>query len=80
MLCEAPTGGAFDRKTGNTVGNLTKILLKSQMPRDLPLRIKKNCESLVLQLSSFLTSLFLPHVYCCYDHISNIQDVRSIYS
>ena len=28
MLCEAPSGGAFDRKTGNIVGNLTKIFLK----------------------------------------------------
>ena len=28
--------GAFDRKTGNTVGNLTKLFLKSQMPRGLP--------------------------------------------
>ena len=28
-------GGAFDRKTGNIVGNLTKIFL-SQMPRGLP--------------------------------------------
>lgn len=27
-LCEVPTGGAFDGKTGNFVGNFTKILLK----------------------------------------------------
>ena len=35
MLCEAPTGGAFDHRTGNMVGNLTKIFLKSQIPRGL---------------------------------------------
>ena len=32
MLCEVPTCGAFDRKTGSIVGNLTKIFQKSQMP------------------------------------------------
>ena len=32
MRCESPTGGAFDRKTGNIMENLTKIFLKSQMP------------------------------------------------
>ena len=31
-LFGALTGGAFDRLTGNIVGNLTKIFQKSQMP------------------------------------------------
>ena len=31
-LFEALTGGAFDVKTGNIAGNLTKIFQKSQMP------------------------------------------------
>ena len=35
-LFEALTGGAFDVKTGNIAGNLTKIFHKSQMPGDLP--------------------------------------------
>ena len=35
-LFEAQTGGAFDRLTGNIVGNLTKIFQKSQMPGGLP--------------------------------------------
>ena len=35
-LFEALTGGAFDRLPGNIAGNLTKIFLKSQMPRGLP--------------------------------------------
>ena len=34
-LFEAP-GGAFDRGNDNIAGNLTKIFLKSQMPRGLP--------------------------------------------
>ena len=34
-LFEALTGGAFDRGNGNIAG-LTKIFLKSQMPRGLP--------------------------------------------
>ena len=33
---EALTGGAFDVKTGNIAGNLTKIFQKSQMPGGLP--------------------------------------------
>ena len=35
-LFEALTGGAFDVKTGNIAGNLTKIFQKSQMPGGLP--------------------------------------------
>ena len=35
-LFEAQMGGAFDRLTGNIVGNLTKIFQKSQMPGGLP--------------------------------------------
>ena len=35
-LFEAPTGGAFDRLTGNIAGNLTKIFQKSQMPGVCP--------------------------------------------
>ena len=35
-LFEALTGGAFDVKTGNIAGNLTKIIQKSQMPGGLP--------------------------------------------
>ena len=35
-LFEALTGGAFDVKTGNIAGNLTKICQKSQMPGGLP--------------------------------------------
>ena len=35
-LFEAPTGRAFDVKTGNIAGNLTKIFQKSQMPGGLP--------------------------------------------
>ena len=35
-LFEAQTGGAFDRRTGNIAGNLTKIFQKSQMPGGLP--------------------------------------------
>ena len=35
-LFEALTGGAFDRLTGDIVGNLTKIFRKSQMPRGFP--------------------------------------------
>ena len=35
-LVEALTGGAFDVKTGNIAGNLTKIFQKSQMPGGLP--------------------------------------------
>ena len=35
-LFEALTGGAFDVKTGNITGNLTKIFQKSQMPGGLP--------------------------------------------
>ena len=34
-LFEVLTGGAFDSLTGNIAGNLTKIFLKSQMPRGL---------------------------------------------
>ena len=34
-LFEALTGGAFDVKTGNIAGNLTKIFQKSQMPGGL---------------------------------------------
>ena len=36
MFYEAPTGGAFDRKTSNIVGILTKIFLRSQMPWGFP--------------------------------------------
>ena len=35
-LFEALTGGAFDVKTGNIAGNLTKFFQKSQMPGGLP--------------------------------------------
>ena len=35
-LFEALTGGAFNVKTGNIAGNLTKICQKSQMPGGLP--------------------------------------------
>ena len=35
-LFEALTGEAFDVKTGNIAGNLTKIFQKSQMPGGLP--------------------------------------------
>ena len=35
-LFEVLTGGAFDVKTGNIAGNLTKIFQKSQMPGGLP--------------------------------------------
>ena len=35
-LFEALTGEAFDIKTGNIAGNLTKIFHKSQMPGGLP--------------------------------------------
>ena len=35
-LFEASTGEAFDVKTGNIAGNLTKIFQKSQMPGGLP--------------------------------------------
>ena len=35
-LFEALTGGAFDVKTGNITGNLTKIFQKSQMLGGLP--------------------------------------------
>ena len=35
-LFEALTGGAFDVKTSNIAGNLTKIFQKSQMPGGLP--------------------------------------------
>ena len=35
-LFEALTGGAFDAKTGNIAGNLTKNFQKSQMPGGLP--------------------------------------------
>ena len=35
-LFEALAGGAFDVKTGNIAGNLTKIFQKSQMPGGLP--------------------------------------------
>ena len=35
-LFQALTGGAFDVKTGNIAGNLTKIFHKSQMPGGLP--------------------------------------------
>ena len=36
MLREALTGGAFDRKTGNIVGNLTKFFLKVKCPGVCP--------------------------------------------
>ena len=35
-LFEALTGGAFDVKTGNIAGNLTKIFQTGQMPGGLP--------------------------------------------
>ena len=35
-LFEALTGGAFDVKTGNIAGNLTKLFQKSQIPGGLP--------------------------------------------
>ena len=35
-LFEPLTSGAFDVKTGNIAGNLTKIFQKSQMPGGLP--------------------------------------------
>ena len=35
-LCEALTGGAFNRQNGIIAGNLTKIFQKSQKPRGLP--------------------------------------------